>query len=80
MNWSDPRTDAALDAAKTALDANVRVAAIAEAQRIAAENNVWLPIARENLWLASAQRVEGARAHGIYGVGLYKGLDIRLTR
>lgn len=80
MNWSDPRTDAALDAAKTALDANVRLAAIAEAQRIVAEANVWLPLARENLWLASAQRVEGARAHGIYGVGLYKGLDIRLTR
>jgi len=80
MNWSDPATDAALDTAKTALDANVRMAAIAEAQRIVAEANVWLPLARENLWVASAQRVEGVRAHGIYGVGLYKGLDIRLTR
>lgn len=80
MNWADPRTDAALNTAKTALDAATRQAAIAEAQRIIAENNVWLPIARENLWLAASQRTEGARAHGIYGVGLYKGLDIRLTR
>ena len=80
MSWSDPRTDAALNTAKTALDATVRMAAIAEAQRIVAENNVWLPIAWENLWVAAAQRVDGVRAHGIYGVGLYKGLDIRLTR
>lgn len=80
MNWADPQTDEALNRAKTAVDPQVRQAAIAEAQRIIAENNVWLPIARENLWVASSQRVEGARAHGIYGVGLYKGLDIRLTR
>ena len=42
--------------------------------------HVWLPVAREQLWLASSARTEGVRAHGIYGVGLYKGLDIRLTR
>jgi peptide/nickel transport system substrate-binding protein len=80
MNWADPATDRALNDAKTALDPAVRQAGIAEAQRIIAQNNVWLPIARENLWVAASQRTEGARAHGIYGVGLYKGLDIRLTR
>jgi len=80
MNWADPETDRLLNEAKTALDASVRARAIAEAQRIIAQNNVWVPIAREQLWLASAQRVEGARAHGIYGIALYKGLDIRLTR
>jgi peptide/nickel transport system substrate-binding protein len=80
MNWSDPRTDAALDEAKTALDPAVRAAAIARAQRIIAENNVWLPIAQEQLWVAASSRTEGVRAHGIYGVALYKGLDIRLTR
>jgi peptide/nickel transport system substrate-binding protein len=58
----------------------VRAAAIARAQRIIAEANVWLPVARQQLWVASAQRVEGVRAHGIYGIALYKGLDIRLTR
>jgi peptide/nickel transport system substrate-binding protein len=80
MNWNDPATDAALREAQTAIDPAVRTAAIARAQRIIAGNNVWMPVAREQLWVASAQRVEGVRAHGIYGVALYKGLDIRLTR
>jgi peptide/nickel transport system substrate-binding protein len=80
MNWADPETDRLLNEAKTALDPQVRANAIAEAQRIIARNNVWVPIARDALWVASSQRVEGARAHGIYGVALYKGLDIRLTR
>jgi peptide/nickel transport system substrate-binding protein len=80
MNWNSPETDEALTQAKIALDPAVRMAAIARAQRIVAEANVWLPLAREQIWVASAQRVEGVRAHGIYGVALYKGLDIRLTR
>jgi len=80
MNWQDEATDRALFTAKTALDPADRARAIGEAQRIVSESNVWLPIARESLWLAAAQRVEGARAHGIYGIALYKGLDLRLTR
>lgn len=80
MNWNDPETDALLQRAKTTLSEADRLAAIAAAQRRIASNYVWLPIARESLWVAAAQRVEGARAHGIYGIGLYKGLDIRLTR
>jgi peptide/nickel transport system substrate-binding protein len=80
MNWNDPRTDALLREARTAVAEADRLAAIAQAQRQIAEANVWVPLARESLWLASSQRVEGARAHGLYGVALYKGLDIRLTR
>jgi len=80
MNWNDPETDRLLQVAKTAVEESERMAAIAAAQRRIAEANVWVPLAREQLWLAAAQRVEGARAHGIYGIGLYKGLDIRLTR
>lgn len=80
MNWNDPETDRLLNLAKTALDEATRRQAIAQAQRIVAENNVWLPIAREQLWVAASQRAEGVRAHGIYGIALYKGLDIRLTR
>jgi hypothetical protein len=30
--------------------------------------------------LISGDRVEGAKAHGIYGAGIYKGLDISLKR
>jgi len=80
MNWNDAATDSALREAQTAVDPAVRAAAIARAQRIITENNVWVPVAREQLWLAASARTEGVRAHGIYGVGLYKGLDIRLTR
>ena len=80
MNWSDPATDRALEQAKVALDPAARLAAIAEAQRLVAAANVWFPVAREQLWVASSMRTEGVRAHGIYGVALYKGLDIRLTR
>jgi glutathione transport system substrate-binding protein len=80
MNWSDPATDRALKQAKVALDPAARMAAIAEAQRIVAGANVWFPVAREQLWVASSMRTEGVRAHRIYGVALYSGLDIRLTR
>jgi peptide/nickel transport system substrate-binding protein len=80
MNWNNADTDTALREAQTSVDPAVRTAAIARAQRIIAENNVWFPVAREQLWVASSARTEGVRAHGIYGIGLYKGLDIRLTR
>lgn len=80
MNWQDAETDRLLNLAKTGLDPTERARAIGEAQRRIASQNVWLPIAHEQLWLASSQRVEGLRPHGIYGVGIYKGLDVRLTR
>jgi len=80
MNWNDPDTDRWLFQARTAIDPKVRQEAIAQAQRRIAENNVWLPLVRNQLWVASSARVEGVRAHGIYGASLYKGLDIRLTR
>ncbi|HEY8611729.1 MAG TPA: ABC transporter substrate-binding protein [Roseomonas sp.] len=80
MNWTDAETDRLLHVAKTGLTEQERARAIGEAQRRIAQANVWLPLAREQLWIASSQRTEGVRPHGIYGVGLYKGLDIRLTR
>ena len=36
---------------------------------------MWIPLVREQFWVASAKRVQGARAHGIDGAGVYKGLD-----
>jgi ABC-type transport system substrate-binding protein len=80
MNWNDPATDAALVGARNAVDPAVRATMIGGLQRRLAENNVWLPLARQQLWVVSSQRVEGVKPHGIYGVALYKGLDIRLTR
>ena len=80
MNWKDPQTDLWLDEARTSLDPAQRAGALANVQRRVTEASVWVPLAREQLWLASSARVEGARAHGIYGVGLYNGLDIRLAK
>lgn len=44
------------------------------------EANVWVPLFSEPMWLITTDRVESARAHGLYGGGIYKGLDIKLTR
>ncbi len=80
MNWKDADTDRWLTAARTSLDAAAKRAVLAQVQQQLTKANVWIPLVREQLWLASAKRVHGARAHGLYGVGLYKGLDITLDK
>jgi peptide/nickel transport system substrate-binding protein len=80
MNWVDEQTDRWLDEGRSALTAEARARAYANVQRQLQEANVWLPLVREQHWLASTRRVQGARAHGIYGVALYKGLDLRLVQ
>ena len=80
MNWKDKETDEWLLQARTALDPKVRSEALANVQQRITQANVWIPLVREQLWLASARRVQGARAHGIYGVGLFKGLDITVGK
>jgi len=80
MNWNNPQTDAWLLEARTATDPQVRARALANVQRQLAEEAPWLTIAREQLFVASSSRVSGVRAHGLYGIGVYKGLDIRVVR
>lgn len=80
MNWKDPKTDELIRQAATATDADVRKKAIAQVQHQLTEANVWVPLAAQPLWVVATDRVEGARAHGLYGAGLYKGLDIKLKR
>ncbi|MFC3125659.1 ABC transporter substrate-binding protein [Pseudoroseomonas globiformis] len=80
MNWNDPETDRLLNEAKAATDPAQRAQAIGQVQVQLAQESPWLPLIRQPLWVMSGQRVEGVRPHGIYGVALYKGLDIRLTR
>ncbi len=80
MNWKNPKTDELLKAASMATDADKRKQALAEVQTQLTEANVWVPLSSQPLWLVAGDRVEGARAHGIYGAGLYKGLDIKLKR
>jgi len=80
MNWNDPQTDAWLAQARSATDPAVRATALANVQRQLAEANVWITTAREQLFVGASNRVTGARAHGLYGVGLYKALDLRVVR
>jgi ABC-type transport system substrate-binding protein len=80
MNWNNPQTDAWLVEAQTATDPAVRTRALANVQRQLAEEAPWLTIAREQLFVASSNRVSGVRAHGLYGIGVYKALDMRITR
>lgn len=76
MNWKDQQTDDWLREARTATNPAQRRRALAQVQERITEASVWIPLMREQLWLVSGRRVQGARAHGLYGVGLYKGLDI----
>jgi ABC-type transport system substrate-binding protein len=78
MNWADPQTDAWLAEARAALDPAVRQRALANVQRQLAREAPWLTIAREQIFVASTQRVTGARVHGLYGIGLHSGLDMRV--
>ncbi len=80
MNWNNPQTDAWLAEARAALDPAVRARALANVQRQLAEEAPWLTIAREQLFVAHTNRVSGLRAHGLYGVAIYKALDLRVVR
>jgi peptide/nickel transport system substrate-binding protein len=80
MNWNNPQTDAWLVEAQTATNPAVRARALASVQRQLAEEAPWITIAREQLFVASSNRVQGVRAHGLYGIGVYKALDMRVVR
>jgi peptide/nickel transport system substrate-binding protein len=53
---------------------------MALAQRLLAEQAPWLTLARTQLTVFATQRVDGVRAHGLYGIGIYRGLDLRVVR
>jgi peptide/nickel transport system substrate-binding protein len=78
MNWADPQTDAWLEEGRSAIDPAVRARAMANIQRQLNEAAPWLNVAHTQLNVFSTRRVEGARAHGIYGIGIFKGLDLRV--
>jgi peptide/nickel transport system substrate-binding protein len=80
MNWKDGDTDKWLLESRSSTDPVARAQALANVQEKITENNVWIPLVREQLWVASSARTQGVRAHGLYGIGIYKGLDITLTK
>lgn len=78
--WNDSRTDELLLAAEAAASAQARSQALAEVQRIVAENHLLLPLWHEVLRLPVRAEVKGLRPHGIGATGYYKLLDVRLER
>lgn len=80
VNWRDSETDRLLDAGQVALDDSGRAAAYAAVQKIVAEKALVIPLAHERLFLFTNRRVSGAKVHGIYNCGIYKGMDLRIAR
>jgi peptide/nickel transport system substrate-binding protein len=80
MNWKDPETDRLLEAGKKALTPQERFAAFSQVQRKVHEAAVWIPLFHEDLYVASQKRIKGAKPHGNYGCGLYKGLDLEIVK
>lgn len=78
MNWANPQTDAWLEGARRAIDPAERATLAANIQRQLAQEAPWLTLARSQMLVFSGPRVTGARAHGLYGIGIYKGLDLRV--
>ena len=77
MNWKDARTDDLLARGAAAPTDDERRRHFDEVQMLIQDAAVWLPIVHERLFLTATARLDGVRAHGIYGCGIYKGLDIR---
>lgn len=77
MNWIDERTDALLQAGKTATDDATRAESYGEVLRIVHDAAVWLPLYHEPMTIAYSARMAPVVPHNIYGAGLYKGLDLR---
>ena len=80
MNWKDAETDRLLDEGRAALSDDVRSNAYGAVQKRVMEESVWLPLVHEPMHVAATNRLEGVKAHGIYGVGLYKALDLGFKR
>ena len=77
MNWKDPLTDELLAKGTAAVTAEERRKYYDQAQMRIQESVLWLPIVHEQLHLTATNRLDGVRAHGIYGCGVYKGLDYK---
>jgi peptide/nickel transport system substrate-binding protein len=76
MNWRDPDTDQWLAAGSAALTAEERFANYSKVQRKVHDAVVWIPLYHEPLHLVVGPKLRPMRAHGIYGAGMYKGLDL----
>ena len=79
-NWNDPWTDKMLAKGQSTMDPKERYAIYSQVQRKVHEACVWLPLYHAKMQVASAKRVGGVKTHGIYGCGLYKGIDLEIVK
>ncbi|MGF1526974.1 MAG: ABC transporter substrate-binding protein [Candidatus Competibacterales bacterium] len=79
MNWDDPEeTDVWLASGSAALSEDERAQYYGQVQEKVHNATLWVPLAHEPLFIAAHQRLEPVKAHGIYGAGFYKGLELKL--
>ncbi|OZI37422.1 peptide ABC transporter substrate-binding protein [Bordetella genomosp. 10] len=78
MNWRDADTDRWLAEGAASLDPAKADATLSQALTKLSEAAVWIPLYHDSLYLVAGQRLKPVRAHGIFGTGTYKGLDIEL--
>jgi len=78
MNWDDPEeTDVWLQKANASATPDQRKEWVSKILNKVHDATVWIPIAHEPLFIFSnAKKLKPVRAHGIYGAGLYKGLEL----
>lgn len=78
MNWNDPEeTDVWLKNANASATAGERQEWVSKILHKVHDATVWIPIAHEPLFIfANARKLKPVRAHGNYGAGLYKGLEL----
>lgn len=79
MNWASDETDDWLLKARGALTDADRKEWIGKVQKQVHEAVVWIPIAHDILVVGTNQKLKPIKAHGIYGCGLYKGLNLELA-
>ena len=79
-NWNDPWTDEMLAKGQSAMDPKKRYDIYSKAQRKVHEACVWLPLYHSKMLVASTKRIGGVNTHGIYGCGLYKGIDLEIVK
>jgi len=76
MNWKNEKTDELLAKGSAAPTDAERQKYFNEVQLQIQQSAIWIPIIHEQLFLTATKKLSGVRAHGIYGCGIYKGLDL----
>ena len=78
VNWDDKETDALLETGSAALTEKERAEAFGKVLHKVHDAAVWIPMYHEPLYTVAGAKMQPVRAHGIYGAGFYKGIDLAM--